>query len=234
MPRINHLIAFLTAFAWGYLIYHHWLADSSLLISTSENLYFLTSMWAIMMAAMMLPSAIPMISAFSQSSMKRYGKDFPYSYLFVFAYLFIWMVFSLLLSILQWQLIKLDILVESTGTVSTWLSSVLFLLAGVYQFTSLKNVCLKQCQSPFGFLLNHWQPGKSGAFKMGLVHGGLCVGCCWAQMLLMFAVGLMNINAMALLTLFIALEKSLPANKQFLSQLAGGLLCLWGGLILFI
>ncbi|MCF7970614.1 MAG: DUF2182 domain-containing protein [Methylococcaceae bacterium] len=190
------------------------------------------SMWAVMMAAMMLPSAIPMIKAFSKSCRQRYGNDMPFSMLFSLAYLLVWFVFSVLLTALQWQLHGLQWLSGMMANNNTFLAAGILMMAGIYQFTALKNACLQHCRSPFSFLLNSWQNGSQGAFKMGLIHGSTCVGCCWAQMLIMFAVGVMNITAMVLITLFILLEKGLPANEQLLSKVTGLLLCVWAGFLL--
>jgi len=190
------------------------------------------TMWAVMMVAMMLPSAVPMIKAFNKSCRQRYGDDTSFSTLFSSAYLLIWFVFSIVLTLLQWQLHSLQWLSGMMENTNTFLTAGILTTAGVYQFTALKNACLQHCRSPFSFLLNAWQNGKWGAFNMGLIHGSTCVGCCWAQMLLMFAVGVMNITAMVLLTLFILLEKNFPANEPRFSQVTGVILCLWGGLIL--
>lgn len=185
-------------------------------------------MWAVMMAAMMLPSAVPMIKVFSKTSNKVYGSETPYSTLFSAAYLLIWLLFSILLTLLQWQLHGLQWLSGMMENTNTLFAAVIFIIAGLYQFSTLKNACLTYCRSPLSFILNGWQEGRLGAFKMGIIHGSTCLGCCWAQMLIMFAVGVMNITAMILITLFILLEKSLPEQERFISKATGVLLCFWG------
>jgi len=191
-------------------------------------------MWAVMMAAMMLPSAIPMIKAFSKTCRQRYASDIPYSELFSLAYLLVWFAFSILLTLLQWQLHGLHWLSKMMENSNAPFAAAIFIVAGTYQFTAIKNACLQHCRSPFSFLLNYWQNGKLGAFNMGAIHGSTCLGCCWAQMMIMFAVGVMNITAMILLTLFILLEKGLPENNTLISRSSGVLLCLWGaGIIIF-
>jgi len=211
-----------------------WLPSDSISHWQIGDFIVVYMMWAIMMAAMMLPSALPMITVFSKSCQQRYGNDFPYSYLFSSAYLLVWFIFSMALTVLQWQLHSWQWLSSTMGSVHTLLAAAIFITAGAYQFTTLKNVCLKHCQSPFSFLLNTWKNGKLGAFNMGVIHGITCVGCCWAQMLIMFAVGIMNISAMILITLFILLEKSLPKNQSFISKTAGGMLCFWGLMLLLL
>jgi len=190
-------------------------------------------MWAVMMAAMMLPSALSMIKAYTKVCQQRYGRDTPYSYLFSFAYLLVWFTFSILLTLLQWQLHGLNWLSVMMDNSNTQLAAAIFIIAGGYQFTALKNACLRHCRLPISFLLNSWKNGKLGAFSMGIVYGNTCLGCCWAQMMIMFAVGVMNLTAMVLITLFMLLEKSLPEGRDGISRVAGVLLCFWGaGLLL--
>jgi predicted metal-binding membrane protein len=124
------------------------------------------SMWAIMMAAMMLPSAVPMIKAFSKSCRQRYEDDMPFSILFSLAYLLVWLVFSVILTLLQWQLHGLQWLSGMMENSNAFLAAGILIMAGIYQFTALKNACLQHCRSPFSFLLNSWQNGRQGAFNM--------------------------------------------------------------------
>ena len=243
VSKILSLLFIITLSAWGILIFQYWqmnnLPMSQMWMSPGSTWQWQLSdfavvytMWAVMMAAMMLPSAVPMIKAFSKSCQQRYKSEAPFSHLFSLAYLLVWFVFSIVLTVLQWQLHGMQWLAGMMENNNTFLAAGIFITAGLYQFTTLKNACLQHCRSPFSFLLNSWQNGKQGAFKMGLVHGATCVGCCWAQMLVMFAVGVMNITAMVVITLFILLEKSLPANEPFLSKTTGVILCVWGGRLL--
>jgi predicted metal-binding membrane protein len=94
------------------------------------------------------------------------------------------------------------------------LGGLLLLIAGAYQLTPAKQACLRTCQSPFGFLMNRWRSGASGAFRMGVRHGAYCVGCCWALMLLLFAGGVMNLAVIAALTAFVAFEKMMPLGMR--------------------
>ncbi len=243
MPKILILLIVITLSAWGLLVYQYWqmntlpmsqmwMAPDSVWQWQLTDFAVVYSMWAVMMAAMMLPSAMPMIKAFSKSCQQRYGNDAPFSLLFSLAYLLVWLLFSVILTTLQWQLHGLQWLSGMMDNNNTFLAAGILIIAGIYQFSTLKNACLKHCRSPFSFLLNSWQNGRQGAFNMGLIHGSTCLGCCWAQMLVMFAVGVMNIAGMVLITLFILLEKSLPANERLLSQVTGVLLFVWGVCIL--
>jgi len=245
IPKILILLFIITLTAWSFLIYQHWQMTAQSMSemwmppdlaeqwNTSDFIVVYT-MWAVMMAAMMQPSAIPMIKAFSATARQRYCSDMPYSALFSMAYLLIWFTFSFLLTLLQWQLHGLQWLTKMMENSNALFAATIFIAAGVYQFTAIKNACLQHCRSPFSFLLNSWQNGRLGAFNMGAIHGSTCLGCCWAQMMIMFAVGVMNITAMVLITLFILLEKGLPENDDLISKSAGVLFCLWGVRILFL
>ena len=148
--------------------------------------------------------------------------------LFTSAYLGIWLLFSTALTLLQWQmhgLAWLSPMMESQNSISA--AGILF-LAGFYQFMPIKNACLVHCKTPMGFLLNEWQDGAAGAFKMGLKHGAYCIGCCWAQMLIMFVVGVMNLLGMALITLLVVLEKTLPLQSKLICNVVGVAFIAWG------
>jgi predicted metal-binding membrane protein len=107
----------------------------------------------------------------------------------------------------------------------------LLFIAGVYQLTPLKRACLRQCQSPLGFLISRWRGGTAGAFRMGLEHGAYCVGCCWALMLLLFAGGVMNLVVIAALTVFVAFEKLAPLGVNG-ARVSGALLLVAGTWVL--
>lgn len=244
MPKILILLIIITLSAWGVMIYQHWqmtnlpmtemwMPPGSTDLWQMADFIIVYLMWAVMMAAMMLPSAMAMVKAFSQACQRRYGRDTPYTYLFSCAYLLVWFIFSIVLTLIQWQMHGLNWLSAMMENNNTLLAAGIFIVAGVYQFSALKNTCLRHCRLPVSFLLNFWRNGRSGAFSMGVIYGNICLGCCWAQMLIMFAVGVMNITAMILITLFILFEKSLPENKESIDKAAGVLFCLWGTGLLF-
>lgn len=227
-----------TLAAWGWLLYQQqqmatlpmdemWMPPSDWQWSSYDfTVVFL--MWAVMMAAMMLPSALPMIKSYARVCRQRQLHEASYSALFSLAYLFIWFAFSIVLTLLQWQFHSLKWLSPMMDNRNPVLAAAIFITAGLYQLTPMKHNCLTLCQSPMGFLLNHWRNGYRGAISMGAQHGLYCLGCCWAQMLIMFAVGVMNIHAMVLITLFIVLEKNLPQKPLQPGKISGYLLCFWG------
>jgi predicted metal-binding membrane protein len=190
-------------------------------------------MWIAMMVAMMLPSAAPMILLFAAIGRKRPegGPPIRATGLFVFGYLVVWAAFSIAATAAQWGLQQAALLSPAMATGSATAAGALLLLAGVYQLTPLKQACLRQCRSPLEFLTRFWQAGSAGAVGMGVRHGLLCLGCCWAMMALLFVGGVMNLLWVAALTLFVLLEKILPGGR-FVGQAGGIGLVLWGGAIL--
>lgn len=169
-------------------------------------------MWAIMMLAMMLPSAAPMILIFARVNAKQRDKGNGYVPTFIFAagYIVVWSVFSLFATAAQWGLQNAALLSPGMVSTSVYLGGALFIAAGIYQWTPLKQACLKHCRSPLEFIMHHWRPGAAGAFRMGLGHGAFCLGCCWSVMALLFVGGVMNLIWVAVITIFVAVEKMFP------------------------
>jgi len=189
------------------------------------HLLLLWTMWAVMMAAMMLPSAWPMLETYGALSRKQSssGQASSHPYLFSGAYVLVWALFSIAATIVQRVLAQLLLLSPMMELASPRASAALLIVAGVYQVTPLKRICLRSCRSPVSFLVQHWRPGSLGAFRMGLAHGVYCVGCCWALMLLLFVGGVMNLYVIAALTTLVAIEKIGRAGELG-SRLSGGLL----------
>ena len=189
-------------------------------------------MWAVMMVAMMIPSASPMILTFATINRKRLADETPLirTGLFLVGYLLVWAGYSLLAALGQWGL-HAAALITPAMAVAPWLGGILLVAAGVYQFTPLKDVCLSRCQSPFGFILTQWREGAAGALIMGLRHGAFCVGCCWVLMALLFVAGVMNLLWVAAIAAFVLLEKVAPLGRV-VSRLAGAILILWGAWLL--
>jgi len=189
-------------------------------------------MWAVMMVAMMVPSASPMILTFATINRKRLADETPLirTGLFLVGYLLVWAGYSLLAALGQWGL-HAAALITPAMAVTPWLGGILLVAAGVYQFTPLKDVCLARCQSPFGFILTQWREGAAGALIMGLRHGAFCVGCCWVLMALLFVAGVMNLLWVAAIAAFVLLEKVAPLGRV-VSRLAGAILILWGAWLL--
>ncbi len=198
---------------------------------TAANLVAVALMWAVMMVAMMLPSALPMIQTFAALSAQR-GERLR-AQAFVAAYLVVWVAFSVAATGLQWTFQSAGWLSPMIASTSTALNATLLVIAGLYQFSPLKQVCLAKCRTPVGFLLGEWRPGAAGAFAMGLRHGLFCVGCCWVLMALLFVGGAMNLAWVAALAVAVAIEKLLPGGER-LSHWLGAALIAAGVVRLFV
>src|ERR687889_2456809 len=186
-------------------------------------------MWAVMMVAMMTPSAAPMILMFAGIKRRRQNQQVPYvpTSVFLMGYLVVWAAFSVLAAAAQWGLHAVSLLSPMMVSTSPVLGGMLLLVAGIYQWTPLKHACLSKCRSPVGFVLNEWRDGRWGAFLMGLKHGSYCTGCCWALMALLFVAGVMNLLWVAAIAGFILLEKLVPGGDR-LGRVAGVVLVGWG------
>lgn len=165
-------------------------------------------MWVVMMVAMMTPVVLPVVLLFQRTREATPGR----TPAFVAGYLGAWSLFGCALSAVQWLLHRASLLHGMLLQAGPTLAAGLLIVAGLYQFTPVKRACLRHCQSPLAFLLNHWRTGRWGAFRMGATHGSYCLGCCWALMLLMFVGGVMSVVAMALLAATMLLERVLPAG----------------------
>jgi predicted metal-binding membrane protein len=204
---------------------------------TPERFAITCAMWLVMMVAMMLPSAAPMVLLYDRAAGHGAGQHNasarPASGSFLAGYLSVWLAFSLAATALQAALERLDLLSSMTMTSqSRWLSAAILVAAGIYQFSPLKEACLRQCQSPAQFLSHHYQPGKVGALRMGLRHGAYCVGCCWLLMALLFVGGVMNLVWIAILALLVAAEKLLRFGRYV--ALACGMACIGAGVLILL
>jgi predicted metal-binding membrane protein len=182
----------------------------------------LVVMWWVMMAAMMLPSATPAILLYGQVRATR-GRDAAIadSWVFLFGYLAVWLIFSLAAATAQW------LLSDAIRFGSRWASAAMLIAAGMYQFSPLKTACVRECRSPAQFISRHWRGGWFGAVRLGVMHGAYCVGCCWLLMALLFVGGIMNLLWVAGLTIIVAIEKLAPRGAIF-GRAAGGALIAWG------
>ena len=218
----------LAALAWGYLIHLHRGMGAApgggmgtmsgmgpvLAPWTGTDALVTLAMWVVMMVAMMLPSAAPVILLFATVNRRRCeqgGVAVPTA-VFVLAYLLMWGAFSVAATGAQWGLQTVALLSPAMATTSPVLGGVLLIAAGVYQLTPLKAVCLARCRSPLGFLMTEWREGVKGALRMGVRHGTYCLGCCWVLMTLLFAAGVMNLLWVAAITAFVLLEKVAPGG----------------------
>jgi len=191
------------------------------------------AMWWVMMLGMMLPSAAPMILTFAALQRRKRERDQPYvpTAMFVAGYLVVWGVFSLAATTAQWALQQGALLSPMLALTSPLAGGVLFILAGIYQLTPLKNACLRQCRSPFAFVLNHWRDGRYGALRMGASHGIYCLGCCWVLMALLFAVGVMNLIGVAAIAALVFVEKLLRGGV-WVGRASGGAMAVFGAWLL--
>ena len=196
--------------------------------------YWLVSffMWAVMMVAMMLPSASPMVLLYARVARQaeRKGQMETASTavtLFVLGYLSLWLLFSAAAVALQWALEQSGAMTAMMLMRSPTAAGALLIGAGLYQLTPLKEACLAHCRSPASFLAAHWRRGRLGAWQMGLEHGTYCIGCCAALMLLLFAGGIMNLLWIVVLAILVAAEKLLPFGERMRRPV--GVLLLIGG-----
>jgi predicted metal-binding membrane protein len=191
-------------------------------MSISGGLVF-TTCWAVMMTAMMLPSALPMIAlygAMQRGAVAAGPKGVPVA-VFTLVYLGVWAATGLPVYFAH------TLLAGLAGSTVAYATAVILVAAGVYQLSPLKQVCLRVCRSPLGFLLGHWRAGRRGSLALGWSHALYCLGCCWALMLVLVAAGAMGLPWVLLITGVVAAEKLLPGG-QWIARIAGGALLLLG------
>ena len=185
--------------------------------------------WVVMMAAMMLPSVAPTVALYSRMTRER-SAVLPA--VFSAGYLLTWAAAGVLAFVVGRATGLVDGDVFSWNDAGRWVAGGTLLVAAAYEVTPLKDVCLDKCRSPLGFLLGAWRDGRSGALQMGARHGAWCVGCCWALMASLFALGVMSIPWMAFVAGLIAVEKLLPWRRVATYATAAILLVL--GLLVLI
>jgi len=185
-------------------------------------------MWGAMVLAMMLPSASPMILTYAEiaETAARKGERIVSPLIIAAGYSVVWLGFAALATVAQFVLTRAALLDAGMASASLLFSGAIFIAAGLYQFSALKHACLTQCRQPFPFFFAHWQTTPRGVLKLGLQQGLYCVGCCWAMMLVMFAVGAMNVVWMAALGMVMAAEKFGRSNR--LTYVTGAVLIALG------
>jgi len=231
----------ISAIAWAYTIalsndpahsaHVHVLAEPRAWTGTDLAMTF--GMWTVMMLAMMLPTTAPMVLSLAKISRDKAETRSPVAPAtsFLIGYAIVMMAFSLVAAVAQWgfhQAAWTSITGESTNRI---FAGAVLLGAGAFQFSRLKDACLRRCRSPLWFLMTQWRPGSVGGMKMGIAHGRFCIGCCWALMALMFVGGSMNLLWTAGLALFMLTEKVLPAGRT-VGRVAGAGLVVWGASLL--
>jgi len=242
-------LALLTGLAWSYLL---WLsADMSMGGMTGFRMIpsgmgqmmpadmpwramefaFVFAMWTVMMIGMMTPSAAPMVLMYARlgRQTQAHGRPIAATVWFAAGYFLVWIAFALFATLVQWAFERTVLLDFTMATTSTVVGGFLFVAAGSYQWTKLKDVCLTQCQKPFAFLMRQggFRGDARGSLMLGVRHGAYCVGCCWALMALLLAGGVMNVLWIVLLALLILLEKVAPFGRQI--ALIAGMVLIAGG-----
>lgn len=204
----------LTLLAWLYLVdmaagMEAGAADTAPRQWTGPYAGMMFGMWVVMMIGMMLPSAAPMMLLHARVCRRRLGRIAPTGS-FMLGYIAAWTGYSGGATALQWWLAELALLSPMMVSTSAYLGAGILVAAGVYQLTPYKDACLTHCRSPMDFLAHHWRDGAGGALRMGLAHGAYCVGCCWILMVVLFAMGVMDLLWVAAITFFVLLEKAAP------------------------
>jgi predicted metal-binding membrane protein len=191
----------------------------------ADGLAFVAS-WGVMMTAMMLPSALPMISLYGATRRGSAGEGthgVPVA-LFVLVYLSVWAASGVPVYVAHTFLMTL------VGSAFAYAIAVILLAAGAFQLSPLKQMCLRACRSPLAFLLGHWRAGRRGSLALGWSHAVYCLGCCWALMVVLVAAGAMGLRWVLLITAVVAAEKLLPGGEWF-ARAAGGALLLLGATV---
>jgi predicted metal-binding membrane protein len=226
-------VAAVLVLSWAYLLWMDWgmrnmdRAGDMLLMPQmvgwgAVDLVLVFLMWAIMMAAMMLPSAMPAIVLYGRARGTAAG--------FAAGYLLVWFGFSAVATVLQWRLLEAALVTPMMKSSSLRLSAALLIVAGLFQLTPLKDACLARCRSPLGAILAG-AAQRSSPLREGLRNGFYCLGCCFALMGVLFAVGVMSLPWVFLIAAYVAVEKLAP-RTAWLPRAAGVVLCLWGGFLL--
>jgi len=191
------------------------------------------AMWWVMMIAMMLPSAASVSLLFAKINRKVKSAAAPLipTVLFALGYVVTWGGFRAMAVALRWQLVRARLVSPMLETTNLWLGAGLLLAAGLWQSTPMKAACLDRCRTPLSFLTGGWRAGHWGAFRMGIEHGGWCLGCCWFLMVLLFFGGVMNRFWIAGLAVLVLMEKTFPFGR-FLGRMTGTVLVGWGVMLL--
>lgn len=244
LPALVSLVA-VAALAWVYLAREASRMGMSMagvealapggVASLGSELALTFVMWSVMMAGMMLPSAIPAILLYAGIARKNAERGIELARVWIFAagYLSVWIGFSALAATAQLGFAATGLLGHDMASSSVWLSSALLIVAGMYQWLPVKYVCLDKCRNPLQIFLMRWRNGRGGAWRMGLEHGTFCVGCCWALMLVLFVAGVMSLVWVALIAAFVFAEKLLPRGR-LTGHVAGAGLMIAGATLPFL
>ena len=216
-------LAILTLAAWVALtVQARGMGSMATSLTMGMDLVLFLAVWLVMMAAMMFPAAAPMILTFArvQAGKRQQGGAPVSTWLFVGAYLAVWGAVGVIAYVAAAGAEQLGNAVPWIGSNGPRLGGAILVAAGIYQLTPLKHVCLRQCRSPIAFVLTSWRDGAAGALQMGVRHGLYCLGCCWLLFAILFPLGMWNLALLALVTLLIFAEKSLPFGNRLSGAIA--------------
>jgi predicted metal-binding membrane protein len=235
-PLLLALLLILAVASWALLIWQSRTATGmGMGLTMGMGAAFFLAIWVVMMIAMMFPAVAPMVLAFARVQRERgsSGRALMSTWVFVGSYLLIWTLFGGLAYLGANAASGLAQQVPWIMLNATRISGGILVLAGLYQLTPLKRVCLAKCRTPQEFLLPSWRDGYPGSVRLGLAHGMYCLGGNWLLFVLLFPLGLMNIAAMALLTALIFAEKIFPLGPR-IAQVAALILILYGTLVMIV
>jgi predicted metal-binding membrane protein len=243
VPRFDRIclaagVVALIAASWAYLMYQDWAMRHMDLVDMAmpsagpwspADAVWVFAMWTIMMIAMMLPSATPLLNVYRRlvGAQEQRARPAVLTALFAGGYLLVWIGFSAIATLAQWGLHQAALLSPAMILTHSTVGAALFVVAGIYQWTPLKHSCLAKCGAPLDFLQRHWRGGGAGAFSMGALQGVYCIGCCWLLMALLFVYGVMNLVWIVAIALYVLLEKLLPLGR-WLPRATGLALVAWG------
>jgi predicted metal-binding membrane protein len=204
--------------SWALLVWQTTLADMDMAMATPTmgmRAPLFLMIWVVMMVAMMFPTAAPMILTFHklQASKRARGEAFVSTWVFVAAYLLVWGLAGVVAFAGASAAEAVAARAALSPATAARIGGAFLVVAGAYQLTPFKDLCLAKCRTPIGFIMTSWRDGTAGALRMGLLHGGYCLGCCWLLFVVLFPLGIMNISAMAVITLVVFAEKTLPWGR---------------------
>src|SRR5262245_34280261 len=227
------LLLALAAAAWAVLGRQHADATMDMTAAVTPRVPLFLAIWVVMMMAMMFPTAAPMILTFHrvQAGNRKLGDAFGTTWVFVAAYLLVWACAGMLAyaGIVAAETAAAQLALSPVTTAQ--IGGAIIMVAGIYQLTPLKDVCLSKCRKPMDFIVTSWRDGAKSAFEMGLLYGSYCLGCCWLLFVMLFPLGIMNVGAMAAVTLIIFAEKTLPWPR-LVPYAAAVALVLYGALVI--
>jgi predicted metal-binding membrane protein len=212
------LLLALAAAAWAALLWQGAGAELDMAMDSPTmglRAPLFLAVWVTMMVAMMFPTAAPMILTFHkvQAGKRQRGEAFVSTWIFVAAYLLVWGLSGVAAYFGALAAEAVAARAALSPATAARVGGTVLVAAGLYQLTPLKDLCLSKCRTPITFIMTSWRDGSAGALRMGLLHGGYCLGCCWLLFVILFPLGIMNIGAMAVITLVIFTEKTLPWGR---------------------